>query len=205
MGLGKKKKSSDEGNGAFEERDADFSALDDDAGSEPETENLESGQVSVGAGASSAELEKAQSEAAEMKDKYLRALAEFENYKKHVVKERSELLKYQGEKIFCDVLEVVDNFELALQHAGADPEKLKSGLELIYKKLVDLLSKWEVRPESSLGKPFDPAKHNAISQAPVIDAEPGTIISEFKKTYFYKDRLLRVGDVVVASKPEAEE
>jgi molecular chaperone GrpE len=140
----------------------------------------------------------ARREAEDYKDRYMRSLAEFENFKKRAMKERSDLLKYQGEKVFQDILENVDNLELALTYSSSDYEKMKTGLELIYKKLIDTLGRWEVRGQSSIGKDFDPNIHNAISRVMVDDARPGTIINELKKTYFYKDKLLRFGEVVVA-------
>jgi molecular chaperone GrpE len=163
-------------------RDADFSALEaqNDAG-----------------------LAEAKLEAADNRDKYLRALAELENYKKRSLKERSELLKYQGEKILFDMVEILDNFEWALQHADADAAQFKSGVELIHRKFLDMLGKWQVRGEASVGQPFDPAKHHALSKINVYDAVPGTIINELKKAYYYKDKLLRAGEVVVADQPAA--
>ncbi len=163
-------------------RDADFSQLED----EP-TE-----QASAAGG---------DSQAREFKEKYLRALADFENFKKRTLKERSDLLKYQGEKVFLDMLEVVDNIDLALQHAEAEPEKLREGVELIHKMFVSTLDKWGVRASSALGKPFDPNEHAAISQIPDGEAEPGTVINELKKAYFYKDKLLRPSEVVVSVAP----
>lgn len=141
------------------------------------------------------------SEAREFKEKYLRALADFENFKKRTLKERSDLLKYQGEKVFLDMLEVVDNIDLALQHAEAEPEKLREGVELIHKMFVSTLDKWGVRASSALGKPFDPNEHAAISQIPDGETEPGTVINELKKAYFYKDKLLRPSEVVVSVAP----
>lgn len=145
-------------------------------------------------------------EVEEYKDKYLRSLAEMENYRKRSMRERSEYLKYQGEPILFDLLSIVDDFERALQHKEADPEKLRAGVELIYKMFKDLLSKWEVKGESAVGQEFDPTKHSALSRVPVDDAKPGTIINELKKLYYYKDKLLRAAQVVVAGeKPKAEE
>lgn len=208
----------DERNGGSA-RDADFAA-DDGGADKPrvatapssdesrstelpsERESLASNtaETARGGGASSSvELEKARGEASENHDKYLRALADFENYKKRALKERSDLIRYQGEKILIDLLEVVDNIERALQHAQAEPEKLRQGLELIQKLFVDTLAKWEVKAESGIGKEFDPSKYQALSKVKVDDAKPGTIITEFKKAYMYRDRLLRVGSVVVAA------
>lgn len=144
-----------------------------------------------------------EAEVAEAKDKYLRALAEIENYKKRVQRERSELLKYQGEALLLDILPAVDNFELALQHKDADADKLRAGIELIHKMLVDGLQKWGVRPESALGKPFNPQIHSALSRVAVDDAPPGTVVNELRKAYFYKDKLLRPAEVVVSAARDA--
>ena len=137
------------------------------------------------------------------KDKYVRLLAEFDNYKKRTLKEQSELMKYQGERLVVELLEVLDNLELALSHSTADHEKLKEGLAMVHKMFVDRLARWEIRGESGMGAKFDPHKHAAISQVPGSDVEPGTIVGELKKPYFYKDKLIRVGEVVVAAEGEA--
>lgn len=139
----------------------------------------------------------------ELKAKYIRALADFENYKKRAMKERSDVLKYQGEKILADIVQVVDNLELALGHKDAEPEKLVTGLEMIHRQFVDTLGRWDVRQKSVLGQPFDPNTQNALSKIPVADTEPGTVVNEFKKAYFYKDKLLRAAEVVV-SEPAPE-
>jgi molecular chaperone GrpE len=150
-------------------------------------------------GAESAALAK---ELSEMRDRYVRLMADFENFKKRALKEQSELLKYQGERVIVDLLEVLDNLELALNHSSADAEKLKTGLEMIQKMFVERLGKWDVRGESGVGLPFDPQRHAAISRVPGADVKPGTIVGELKKAYFYKDKLIRPGEVVVAAEPE---
>jgi molecular chaperone GrpE len=161
--------------------------------------------ASCGAGNGQVDTEKValQQELSETKDRYLRLMAEFENFKRRTLKEQSELLKYQGERLVVDLLEVVDNLELALSHASADPEKLKTGLEMTHKIFLERLGKWEIRGESGVGSTFDPQKHAAISRVPGSDAKPGTIIGELKKAYFYKDKLIRPGEVVVASSADA--
>ncbi len=148
------------------------------------------------------EVERLRADSAENHNKYLRALADFENYKKRVLKERSEQLKYQGEKVFVDIIDIVDNLELALKHAEAEPGKLREGVEMIHQMFRSTLDKWEVRQKPGKGEKFDPNQHSAISRVPTADAEPGTIIDELKSAYFYKDRLLRPGEVVVAVAPE---
>jgi len=177
-------------------RDADFSKLEEQELEAAQQETAPAEEIEDNAAAQS--TPQGPSELEEMRGKYLRALADYENYKKRVLKERSELLKYQGEKPLYDFLEIADNIELALEHSDANPEKLKEGIQLIHKLLMNIFSKWEVRPVSGIGKPFDPNQQSAISQLASEDAKPGTVINELKKAYFFKDKLLREGEVVVA-------
>lgn len=150
------------------------------------------------------QIAKLQEEVQQIQDRYLRALADLENFKKRSLKERSEMLKYQGEQLVGDLLTVADNLELAIQYKDADPNQLKSGLEMIYKSLCDVFSKWDIRAETAVGKSFDPTKHSAISKVPAHDVDPGQVVSELKKVYFYKDKMLRVGEVVVAVEPSSQ-
>jgi molecular chaperone GrpE len=138
-------------------------------------------------------------ELAESKDRYLRLMADFENFKKRSLKEHSEILKYSGERLVVDLLEVLDNLELALAHSSAEYDKLKQGLEMVHKMFIERLGRWEIRGESSIGKDFDPQRHAAISKVPGGGSKPGTVVGELKKPYFYKDKLIRVGEVVVAA------
>lgn len=134
---------------------------------------------------------------AEARDRHLRLMADFENFKRRALKEQSELLKYQGEKLVVDLLDVLDNLELALSHSSASQESLKSGLEMVHKLFVEKLGKWQIRGDSSVGTQFDPQKHAAISRVP--GAESGVIVGELKRVYFYKDKLIRCGEVIVAT------
>ncbi len=138
-----------------------------------------------------------EAELADAKDRYLRLAADFENFKRRALKEQSELLKYQGEKIVVDMLDVLDNLELALSHSSASQDSLKTGLEMVHKLFVEKLGKWQIRGESGIGAQFDPQKHAAISRVP--GAESGVIVGELKKPYYYKDKLIRFGEVIVAT------
>ena len=189
-----------------QERDVDFDAVQAgtvDSDDTPAGENDDVAPESVSDDDIEAEqmrqqLETYKAEAALNHDKYLRSLAEFENFKKRSLKEKSELLKYQGEKVFVDILEIADDLDRAFEHASEDPDTLKAGVEMIRKKFVDLLGKWGVAGEASIGTQFDPTRHNAISRVKVEDAEPGSVINELCKAYYYKDKLIRPADVVVA-------
>lgn len=150
------------------------------------------------------EVDQLVKELAESKDRQLRLMADFENFKKRALKEQSELLKYQGERLVVDLLEVLDNLELALAHSSAEYDKLKAGLEMTHKLFVEKLSRWEIRGEGGVGKAFDPQRHQAISRVTSGDAKPGTIVGELKKAYFYKDKLIRPGEVVVAASADGQ-
>jgi molecular chaperone GrpE len=131
-------------------------------------------------------------------DKYLRTMADMDNLRKRHQKERTELIKYQGEPVVADLLGVLDNLELALQHKEAAADSLRTGLEMVHKQFVEVFEKWGIKSETALGQLFDPQKHNALNKVPSPEAKSGEVVAELKKTYFYKDKLLRVGDVVVA-------
>jgi molecular chaperone GrpE len=163
-----------------------------------ETENNQ-GVNGNGASAEEGTLEVIAKELADTKDRYLRLMADFENFKRRALKEQSELLKYQGERLVIDLLEVVDNLELALAHSSAEYDKLKAGLDMVHKMFIEKLAKWEIKGESAVGADFDPYRHSAISKVPAGGQKPGTIVGELKKSYFYKDKLIRVGEVVVAA------
>lgn len=161
--------------------------------------------LDLNTGALEAELAAAKAEASENHDRYLRALAELENFKKRALKERSELLKYQGERIFVELLDIVDDLDRALQFKQSDPASLVAGFEMIFGRFNDLLSKWEIRGDSQIGKNFDPMIHNAIAKVPSNDQAQGVIVNELKKPFFYKDKLLRPGEVIVSDGPAKTE
>lgn len=147
-------------------------------------------------------VEELKAEAKENFDKYLRALADLENFKKRSVKERSDIVKYSGENIVRDLLEIVDNFERALQQKTGSTEEILTGIRLIYERFLAILNGYSIRAESAVGLPFDPSKHDALSTVKTGEKPAGTVIDELKKAYFYKDKLLRPGQVVVAAQPD---
>jgi molecular chaperone GrpE len=176
-----------------DERDVDFSQLEvGDDGTIVSADGVPS------QGASSADMAQIVAERDDFHDKYLRALADAENIRKRAIKERSELIKYQGEQIVTDLLSVVDDFELAIANSGTELDKFKQGVEMIHKRFLDVLGKWDVRGESAIGQQFDPNRHEALSKIAVADAASGSVVNELKKTFFYKDKLIRPGQVVVA-------
>jgi molecular chaperone GrpE len=145
------------------------------------------------------ELKKYQDEAKENYQKYLYAMAEIDNMKKRHIKERSELTRYNGEHIARDVLEILDDLERTCdQGSEISPEVLLEGVNLITSRMKSILERHQVKVEDSIGKMFDPQKHEALTMSPSDDSLPGTIIHQLKKAYYFKDKLLRPAQVVVA-------
>ncbi|WP_163338325.1 nucleotide exchange factor GrpE [Desulfopila sp. IMCC35008] len=156
------------------------------------------------------ELEAARKEVAELRDQLLRTVAESENFKKRMERERMTALKYSGEQIFREILPAVDNLERAIGQGvveGASAEKnlagLLEGVQLTLKSLNLTLEKFEVKPVEAVGKPFDPNHQEALTMEPSDTIPANSVVTEFEKGYYYKDRLLRAAKVVVSSgKPE---
>lgn len=148
-------------------------------------------------------LELAQEEVAKWKNEFLYLKAEFENYKKHAIKERSDLLKFGAERVSRDILDVVDNFERALQvKLTADSlQNYKVGIEMTHKELKEVLAKHGVSEIPSEGHAFNPAHHEAISSEPTAALPAGHVARVFKKPYKLHEKVIRMGQVVVATEP----
>jgi molecular chaperone GrpE len=147
----------------------------------------------------------AKTEAEKFKNEYLYLRAEFENFKRQAVKERSDLRKYGAERLVTDLLNVLDIFETALA-TELNPENVanfKKGIELTSNELRAVLQRHGVAEVPAKGAPFDPSVHEALSSQETDDVEPGTITQVFKKPYKLHDRVVRAGQVVVA-KPKTQ-
>jgi len=144
-------------------------------------------------------------EVAGLRDRLIRLQADFENYRKRVLREREEAYRYGHENLVKDLLGTVDNLERAIEHArgsqGGDAEGLLQGVELVHRELLGVLAKHGVEEIEAEGVPFDPAVHEAMAQTPSETAAPNTVIQVFEKGYRLRDRLLRPARVVVASRP----
>lgn len=147
-------------------------------------------------------------------DKYLRALADLDNTRKHLAREKSNWLRYGHEEVVRDLLPILDNLERAVQAAAgvADARSaedamrgLLEGVELTVKQFHDTLAKHGVRPIESRGQPFDPRQHEAVHRVERGDLPAGSVVEEFQKGYQLHDRLLRPAKVTVASEPGGEE
>ncbi len=148
-------------------------------------------------------LEKKIKEAADANDRYLRTYADFENYRKRMQRDLADFKKYANEQMARELLSVVDNLALAIQHAveaGEQNAGLRQGVELVHKQLRDLLEKFGITSFSSKGEPFDPAKHDAVMQEATDAVPENTIVQVFKDGYLYHDKVLRHAQVSVSKK-----
>lgn len=152
------------------------------------------------------ELQLAQEDSAKWKNEYLYLRAEFENYKKNALKERSDLLKFGAERIARDVLEVMDNFERALEVkiSAETLQNFKTGVEMTAKELKDALAKHGIQEVVSHAQPFNPLHHEAISSEATNAVPSGHVTRVFKKPYKLHDKIIRMGQVVVATEAKGD-
>ncbi len=151
------------------------------------------------------ELEAKKVENKELRDNYLRALAEWDNYRKRMENEFAEFKKYAKVDFISKILPVLDNFDRAL--AGADFtqdfESFYKGIEIIERQLRDVLKSMGLVEYSGLGEPFDPSLHEAVGIITTNTHPENTIVEEISKGYKVGDRVIKPAKVLV-SKPEEE-
>ena len=148
-----------------------------------------------------AEIAVLRSELDGLNNKWMRALADLDNYKKRVERDRRRWAAAAREEIVLDLLEVVDNFERALacqEPAREEPDPFREGVELILKQLRDVLAKHGVVPIVTEGCEFDPTIHEAVGHVESDRCEPNEIVEETQRGYMLGDRPLRCSKVVVA-------
>ncbi len=153
-----------------------------------------------------AQLEEKSREAAENHDKWLRLRAEFENFKKRMSKEKSEMMKFGNESLLRTILPGLDDLERAIDHGKSlkrcDP--LLEGVEISYRNFLNILEKFGVKPISAVGEEFNPEKHEAIAQQE-SDGPANQVLAEVLKGYLFHDRLLRPSRVIVSKAKEGKE
>jgi len=177
--------------------------------SEPEqTEDLET--LSEEIERLTEEIEALKEERDELNDRLLRKAAEFENFQRRMKREKKRRHRAGKERVAESMLEVLDDFERALDAAkGLDEaedvesayESLKGGVEMVFRKFRDELQSFGVEPIEAEGEPFDEQLHEAMMRQPTDEAEPGTVLQEVRKGYTMGDRVLRHSRVVVAAEP----
>lgn len=133
------------------------------------------------------------------KDKYVRLLAEFENFRRRTLREKEQLALTAGEQIILALLPTLDDLDRALKAAEASQnlEALKEGVELLHKKLAGALERQGVEPITALGEAFNPDLHEAIANLPVDDPEKkGKVIEEMERGYRFRGKVIRYARVV---------
>jgi molecular chaperone GrpE len=145
-----------------------------------------------------AELEAARAEVAANYDRYVRAVAELDNYRKRTVRLRAEARDETLRDVLLQVAPVLDNLRRALHQETQEAELLKQGVELICGQFNDVLKGYGLAEIESVGQPFDPEVHEALAEVPDDEHAPGTIIEEMEKGYKLNDKVVRYARVVVS-------
>lgn len=145
-------------------------------------------------------LEKAQEEIADLKDKWLRSVAEFENYRKRTLKERAELILNGGEKVITAILPIIDDMERAIENGAKtdDPEVLREGMSLIHQKFMKTLEAQGVSKIETENADFDTDVHEAVAMVPGMgDDKKGKVIDCLQQGYKLNDKVIRHAKVAV--------
>ena len=146
------------------------------------------------------DLEKAQIDIDEAKDKYLRLFAEFDNYKKRSIKEKLEFMRTASQDTISSILPVVDDFDRAKKSADDDNsvEQFSEGVNMVYNKLHSVLKNLGVEAMESTGEVFDPELHSAVTEIPAPSEDmKGKVIDTIEKGYLLKEKIIRHAKVVV--------
>ena len=141
---------------------------------------------------------------AEAQERYVRLYADFENFKKRASRERDDARRSAIESVIGRILPVLDTFEMAMQAAtqpGVNLDTLKAGITMIQGTLRNAVAEFGVEEVNALGQTFDPLIHEAVSQVETNETKDGQVLSQSRKGYRIKDRLLRPATVVVARRP----
>jgi len=173
--------------------------------------DAEADDARAAAPASSEAERQLRAELEELKDRHLRAAAEFQNQRRRLLKEQQDAITYANESLIKDLLATVDNLERALSHArqgegeaGVDPQNLLEGVQLTLRSLMGVLERTGVEIVDASDTKFDPRHHEAMRQIPSPDLEPGSVVEVYQKGYLLKGRLLRPALVAVAAPAKDE-
>ncbi len=147
----------------------------------------------------SSESARLQEELRQEHDRYLRALADFDNYRRRVERDIERMTQAGKRDLAVPLLEILDDFERALNHLGPEARGTAEGLRATHRRLLALLERQGITPFQSQGRPFDPAYHEAVSKDESAEAAPGTVTEELQRGYRWGDEVLRPARVRVAA------
>jgi molecular chaperone GrpE len=170
--------------------------IDESVAESAETESPEAVEIP--------EIDKVRAEAVENRDRYLRVVAELDNFRKRTVKMRSETRDDTLRDVLLQIGPMLDNFRRALGQETEDVASFRQGIEIIFKQFNDILSGYGLIEIQADGQPFDPNLHEALAQVPSAEHPPGTVMQEMEKGYMLNDRVVRPTRVVVSTAMEDE-
>lgn len=160
-----------------------------------EADDTVSGDDIASDSAMDAELAAAKDEAKTHYEKLLRAMADFENYRKRVDRDKQDLVRYANEELIRELLGVLDHLEQAMSHikqsSNDEAKNLALGVELVGKQLIGALEKFGLKAVDAVGEQFDPKLHEALQLVDAEDVAPGTILEQHRRGYALNGRLLR--------------
>ncbi len=144
-------------------------------------------------------MEKLQAEVEEQKDKYLRLVAEFDNFKRRTAKEKIELIQTAGKDVIISMLEVMDDCDRAEKQLNStdDVAKQKEGIQLVFNKLRNTLQAKGLTAMESIDTEFDVEKHEAITEVEAAEKMKGKVVDEIEKGYYLNNKIIRFAKVVV--------
>ena len=145
------------------------------------------------------ELDRAKAELQEFKEKYLRLVAEFDNFRKRTAREKLETIQTASKDVVVSLLEVVDDAERAEQQlaASTDTDEIKKGILLVFNKLKNILQAKGLKPMDAKGKPFNPDLHEAIAEVEAGKELRGKVVDVVQNGYYLNDKIVRFAKVVV--------
>lgn len=147
-------------------------------------------------------IEKPAEPVADYKDRYLRAVADLENYRKRVQREREDLLQYGNERLLHELVQVLDDFDRVLDHMPENPsgelKQFAEGVEITRRHFLKVMAAFGVKEVEATGKPFDSKFHEAMAHVEATGTLSGTVVDQHRKGYLFHDRLLRPALVTVA-------
>jgi len=146
------------------------------------------------------ELLECKKEVENYKDKYLRALAELDNYRKRARKEKEEIIERANERLMLELIPILDNFERGIEAAKNSKEfdSFYKGIELIYKGFKEVVEREGLQSFTAIGDKFDPSKHEAVSMVETEEHSPDTVLDEICKGYMLNGKLIRPAKVIVS-------
>lgn len=187
----------------IQEEELDIAAQEVGTEAQPQADELTTDADNLAEGATETDtqdVDDAEAKFAQLQDTHLRLMAEYDNYRKRTLREKSDLIRNGGEKVLVDLLPVVDDLDIALANIDKanDLEAVKEGVRLIHSKLVDYLSRQGIKPIETEGVAFDEELHEAIATFPAPEESlKGKIIDSVKKGYKLHDKVIRHAHVVV--------